>query len=124
MPKLVWAILMSRDIESAKTLYGETLGWRFELFSADPYPIWVARSPEGRSVAAFVDSSRSDFPDAPELWLPYFVVENLDARLERADAFGATLLRPPFVLPGAGRVALLRQPGGAIVGWITAAPEG
>jgi predicted enzyme related to lactoylglutathione lyase len=124
MPKLVWAILMSRDIEGAKAFYGETLGWRFELFAKDPYPTWVARSAEGRSVAGFVDSSRSDFPDAPELWLPYLVVEDLEARLEQAEALGATVLRPPFVVPRAGRVALLRQPGGAIVAWITASPEG
>jgi predicted enzyme related to lactoylglutathione lyase len=124
MPKLVWAVLMSRDIERAKAFYAETLSWRFDLFTTEPYPIWVARSPEGRSVAGFVDSSRSDFPDAPELWLPYFVVENLDLRLQRAEALGATVLRPPVVVPDAGRVALLRQPGGAIVGWITASADG
>lgn len=123
MPKLVWAILMSRDVQTSKAFYGDMLGWRFEAFAVEPFPLWVARSPEGRSVAAFVDSSRSDFPDAPELWLPYFVVEDLERRLGQAEASGATLLRPPFRVPGAGTVALLRQPGGAIVGWITASPQ-
>lgn len=122
MPKLVWAILMSRDVEASKRFYEGALGWRFEIFAAEPFPTWVARSPEGRSVAAFVDSGRSDFPDAPELWLPYFVVEDLERRLAQAEASGATVLRPPFDMPGAGRIALLRQPGGAIVGWITAPP--
>jgi predicted enzyme related to lactoylglutathione lyase len=122
MPKLVWAILMSRDVEGAKAFYTETLGWRFEPLSGEPFPTWLAKSVENRSVAAFVDSSRSDFPDAPELWLPYFVIEDLERRLEQAEALGATVLRPPFAVPGAGRVALLRQPGGAIVGWITASP--
>ena len=124
MPKLVWAVLMSRDVAGAKAFYRETLGWSFEAFTDEPFPTWVARSPEKRSVAAFVDSSRSDFPDAPELWLPYFVVEDLDARLQQAEALGATLLRPLLTISGAGRIALLRQPGGAIVGWITASPAG
>jgi predicted enzyme related to lactoylglutathione lyase len=75
-------------------------------------------------VAAFVDSSGSDFPDAPELWLPYFLVENLDARLRQAEALGATLLRPALAISAAGRIALIRQPGGAIVGWISASPAG
>jgi predicted enzyme related to lactoylglutathione lyase len=124
MPKLVWAILMSRDVADSKAFYEETLGWSFDAFTTEPFPTWVARSPEGRSVAAFVDSSGSDFPDAPELWLPYFLVEDLDARLRQAEALGATLLRPPLAIRAAGRIALLRQPGGAIVGWITASPGG
>jgi predicted enzyme related to lactoylglutathione lyase len=124
MPKLVWAILMSRDVAGAKAFYKETLGWRFEMFTTEPFPTWVARSPEGRSVAVFVDSSASDFPDAPELWLPYFLVEDLDAQLRQAEALGATLLRPPLAISAAGRIALLRQPAGAIVGWISASPAG
>lgn len=124
MSKIVWAILMSRDVEGAKTFYANTLGWRFEAFSGEPFPCWVARSGEGRGVAAFVDSSRSDFPDSPELWLPYFLVEELDIRLVEAEARGATVIRPPFIVPNAGRVAILRQPGGGLVGWITASLQG
>ena len=114
---------MSRDVEGSKAFYAGALGWAFEPFTAEPFPSWVARNRDGRSVAAFVDSSRSDFPDAPELWLPYFVVDDFDARLAQAEELGATVLRPPFLMPRAGRIAILRQPGGAIVGWVTAYPE-
>jgi predicted enzyme related to lactoylglutathione lyase len=123
LAKAVWAVLMSRDVEGAKAFYGGALGWTFELFAAEPFPCWIARNPQGRSVGAFVDSSGSDFPDAPELWLPYFVIDDLDARLAEAEELGATVLRPPFRMPNAGRIAVLRQPGGGIVGWITALPE-
>ena len=33
----------------------------------------------------------------------------------------ATLMRPLFDIPGIGRIAILRQPGGAGVGWMTPA---
>ena len=114
---------MSRDVEGAKAFYAGALGWVFEPFAAEPFPCWIARNRDGRSVAAFVDSSRSDFPDAPELWLPYFVVDRFDERLAEAEANGATVLRPPFVMPNAGRIAVLRQPGGGIVGWVSALPN-
>ena len=77
---------LSRDVQGAMLFYGGTLGWRFEPFSTELYPTWIARNPEGRSVAAFVDSSKSDFPDASELWLPYLVVQDLDTALVQAEA--------------------------------------
>jgi predicted enzyme related to lactoylglutathione lyase len=33
----------------------------------------------------------------------------------------ATPMRPPFDVPGVGRIAILREPGGAVVGWMTPA---
>ena len=123
MAKAVWAVLMSRDVQGAMLFYGGTLGWKFEPFATGLYPTWIARNPDGRSVAAFVDSSKSDFPDASELWLPYLVVQDLDAALVQAEALGATILRPPFMVPGIGRIAVLRQPGGGIVGWVTASAD-
>lgn len=119
--KTVWAVLMSRQAELAKAFYGASLGWRYELLCSDPYPCWVARNSDGRSVAAVIDSSASDFPDAAELWLPYFVLPDLHGRIAEAERLGATLLRPPFQVPVIGKVAILRQPGGGIVGWIAAA---
>jgi predicted enzyme related to lactoylglutathione lyase len=122
MAKTVWAVVMSRDVEGAMAFYAGALGWRFERFVTQPYPCWIARNEEGRSVAAFIDSSDSDFPDASELWLPYFVVRDLEARLAAAEELGATVLRLPFHVPQMGTVAILRQPGGGIVGWISAPP--
>ena len=123
MAKAVWAVLMSRSVNTAKVFYGSVLGWQFEPFADGLYPTWIARNQDGRSVAVFVDSSNSDFPDAAEMWLPYFVVKDLDNTIAAAEAFGATLLRPPIMVPNAGRIALLRQPGGGVVGWIALLPD-
>lgn len=50
-------------------------------------------------------------------------MKDLDNTIAAAEAFGATLLRPPIAVPNAGRIALLRQPGGGVVGWITSSPD-
>jgi predicted enzyme related to lactoylglutathione lyase len=57
----------------------------------------------------------------PEQWVPYLAVDRIDARYETALAAGATPMRPPFDVPGVGRIAILREPGGAVVGWMTPA---
>ena len=40
-------------------------------------------------------------------------------RVEKALAAGAQLMRPIFDIPGVGRIAILREPGGAGIAWMT-----
>jgi uncharacterized protein len=54
-----------------------------------------------------------------EHWMPYLAVDDIDARLEKAVAAGAQILKPAHAIPGVGRMAILRQPGGGALGWIT-----
>jgi predicted enzyme related to lactoylglutathione lyase len=53
--------------------------------------------------------------------MPYLAVDNVDARVNKATAAGAKLMRPLFDVPGVGRIAILREPGGAGIGWMTPA---
>ncbi len=99
------------------SFYSELLGCRFETLAGPQMPCWIARSSGGRFLAVFVDVSDSGFPDAPELWLPLFTVDDVDDRIHRAEELGAAILRGPFDVPGFGRIAALRQPGGGIVAW-------
>ena len=46
-------------------------------------------------------------------------VDDIDARLKKAKAAGATVMREPFDVVGIGRIAILREPGGAGIGWMT-----
>jgi predicted enzyme related to lactoylglutathione lyase len=119
-----WTVLMCRDIDAAKRFYADVLGWTFEACTATPLPCWVASGRTGKSIATFIDTSESGFPDAPELWLPYLSVDDLEARIKAAEEHGATLLRPPFAIASFGRVAIIRQPGGGIVGWASAPSPG
>ena len=59
----------------------------------------------------------------PEHWMSYLSVDDVDARVKKAQAAGAKLMRPAFDIPGVGRIAILTEPGGAGVGWITPVPR-
>jgi len=41
----------------------------------------------------------------------------------KAVKAGAKLMKPIFDVPGVGRIAILMQPGGAGVGWMTPKPN-
>ena len=56
-----------------------------------------------------------------ERWVAYLAVDDVDARLKRATAAGAKVIKAPFEVPGVGRMAFIEEPGGAMIGWITPA---
>ena len=39
--------------------------------------------------------------------------------MKKATAAGATVCKELFDVPGVGRIVILKEPGGAMVGWIT-----
>ena len=47
------------------------------------------------------------------------IPDDIDARIELAKKGGATLAQEPFDVPGIGRIAMVREPGGALIGWMT-----
>ena len=49
-------------------------------------------------------------------------VDDIDARIDLAKKGGATLAQEPFDVPGIGRIAMVREPGGALIGWMTPSP--
>jgi uncharacterized protein len=120
--KFCWNELMTRDVERAKKFYADTLGWSFE---AMPMPggggtYWLAKV-GGESAAGIFDISSPEFGPVPESWMAYIAVDDVDARVKKATAAGARLMKPIFDVPGVGRIAILMEPGGAGIGWITPA---
>jgi predicted enzyme related to lactoylglutathione lyase len=115
-----WNELMTRDVEKAKKFYGETVGWNFESMQSPMGTYWVAKM-GGESVGGIFDIKAPQFAGVPESWMAYLAVDDIDARVKKAQAAGATLMRPIFDVPGVGRIAILREPGGAGIGWMTPA---
>jgi len=115
-----WNELMSRDAERDKKFYSETLGWTFEGMPMQDGTYWVAKVGD-QPVAGLFPLSSPHYDGVPEVWMGYIAVDNVDERVKKAQALGATLLKPPFDVPGVGRIAVLREPGGAGIGWMTPA---
>jgi predicted enzyme related to lactoylglutathione lyase len=113
-----WNELMTRDVEQAKKFYGGTVGWTFDAMPMPDGTYWVAKMGD-KPVAGIFPMSGPDFDDVPENWMSYLAVDDIDARLKKATAAGADIMREPFDVPGVGRIAIIEEPGGAVIGWIT-----
>ncbi|TYC49430.1 VOC family protein [Rhodobacterales bacterium] len=114
-----WNELMTRDVEKARAFYGKCLGWTFSDMPMGDDGVYTIADMGDSQVAGIFPMSGPDFEGVPEHWMSYIAVDDIDERLELAAALGAQILRPPFDVPGVGRIALLKDVGGAAQGWMT-----
>lgn len=117
-----WNELMTRDVEQAKKFYASTIGWTFDAMPMPGGTYWVAKMGD-EAVGGLFPMHGQDFGDMPESWMSYLAVDDVDTRVRKATAAGAQVCREPFDVPGVGRIAILQEPGGAYVGWITPEPQ-
>jgi hypothetical protein len=114
-----WNELRTRDAARARRFYETTIGWTFEAMAMDGgKTYWIAMQ-GGEPVAGLFPLSLPEFDDVPESWIPFLAVDDVDKRVAKAMKAGARLVMPIFDVPGVGRIAMLREPGGAGIGWMT-----
>jgi len=116
----VWNELYTRDVEAAKAFYAATSGWAFEGM---PMPhqnrtYWMARA-DGKPVAGILDMRGIVPDDVPPHWLGYLEVDDINRRVAGIEQHGGSVVRQPFDVPGFGRIAIMVDAAGALMGWVT-----
>ena len=116
-----WNELMTYDVEAAARFYTEVIGWSFDKVPMPGGVTYYLGKVDDLPVAGMM-AMPDDVPEGtPPHWMGYIAVDDIDARLEKAKAAGATVLREPFDVEGVGRIAMLKDAGGGVVGWMTPA---
>jgi predicted enzyme related to lactoylglutathione lyase len=119
---VVWNELNTRDPEGARAFYGAVFGWSFEdqQFEAGPYTTIKVGD---KTVGGILDM-RGRVPDeVPPHWLVYFAVEDADATVEQARGSGGEAVFGPQDMSEVGRIAVLKDPFGAVFAVIKPDPE-
>jgi hypothetical protein len=115
-----WNELMTRDVDGAKKFYGETIGWSFSSMPSSEGTYWIAMAGD-KPVCGIMQMKGDRFEGVPPHWFSYVAVDDVDGRLTKVEGAGGEVIRPVFEVPGVGRIAILKDPTGAVVGWITPA---
>jgi predicted enzyme related to lactoylglutathione lyase len=98
---LTWCELQTPDREKALQFYTSLFGWTAKV------------SPEYVELGGAAGGMR-DFKQGPAHWLIYFWANDVDGAVRKTEELGGGVLMPPMDIPNVGRMAVLRDPQGAV----------
>ena len=110
-----WNELTTRNVAKAKEFYGKTLDWTFEDMAMPDGTYTLCKSGDAM-VGGMFEMQGPQFDGMPEQWFACIAVDDVDARLAKLTAEGGAIHRPPFEVPGVGRIAIVGDPNGATSG--------
>jgi uncharacterized protein len=107
-----WVDLGSPDLAKAKQFYGALLGWECPEGppEAGGYSVCLLN---GKTVAGLGPQMNPDFPP---FWTTYVNVDDADATAATVTANGGTIFMGPMDVMDVGRMSILADPLGAVIG--------
>lgn len=107
-----WNELVTDNTEVAKQFFAEVLGWSTEETQM-PTGIYTTFK-VGDDMAAGMMEKTPDMGPMPNAWSVYFAVDDCDGCTEKIGELGGSVIVPPFDIEGIGRMAVARDPQGAV----------
>ncbi len=107
-----WVDLSTPDLEGARSFYSELFGWQAQVGppEAGGYTICLLRD---RPVAGLGPSPMEGVPPS---WTTYVNVEDADAVAAKVSPNGGNVLMGPMDVMDVGRMAIVADPVGAVIG--------
>lgn len=118
--KIIWRDLLTNDPPASQQFYGELFGWEFEsvgtasnLKSNSSYTL-IRHN--GKLIGGMIDTLALNNRDDISQWVVLMSVEDIDASVEAVTASGGKIMTPPTDLQSRGRIAVIRDVEGALLG--------
>lgn len=110
--KMIWADLVTPDIEGAKRFYGALFGWTFRDVPGDPnYSLALL---DGEPLAGLFQKALPAGQAQQPAWLTFLAVQDVNVAQEAAVQHGGKVLYKSHDYPQRGRQAILADPEGAV----------
>jgi hypothetical protein len=118
---LCWTELVTKDAEGAKAFYGGLFGWTCKASETSPMEyIEIHRGEQG--IGGIMPMTGESWDDVPPHWMPYFLVPDCEAAVEKAGDLGGGAVVPTTEIPHVGKFAVLRDDQGARFSVLAPAP--
>ena len=111
-----WVELATSDPKSGVAFYRALFGWDVVEHDMGPSGVYTIFTMRGKDVAAGAGQHPQERQmGVPPHWNLYVTVPSADQAAERATSLGATVLDAPFDVMQQGRMAIIRDPTGAVL---------
>jgi hypothetical protein len=104
-----WVELATSDGEAAKRFYGELFGWDYDDRDMGGGATYAMATRDGHHVGALYQSDQ-----APPHWNSYITVKSADDTARHVADTGGEVISEAFDVFDAGRMAVLKDPQGAV----------
>ena len=112
-----WVDLSTTDVGAAKAFYSELFGWETEDVPTPMGPAYTMASKDGLTVAGIGPQPPGMAAQGvPSMWNSYVMVQDLDAICAAVGGAGGQVVMPPMDVMTQGRMAMVMDPTGAVVG--------
>ena len=121
-----WADLPTTDLDHAIAFYSELFDWRaVDAETPEGYGRYVLFQKNGKTVAAAYAMEEEELSESgvAARWESFIATKAVDELTARAAELGATVVAPPYDMPGVARMAVLTDPEGATFTLYQADPE-
>ncbi len=111
--KIIWHDLLTSDPRASQAFYGELFGWEYESM---PNGInYVLIRHRGKLIGGMVDHTRLPGKVEHSQWVVAMSVVNIEQQAKLVEVAGGTVLTPPTSLGERGRIAVVADPGQALL---------
>lgn len=110
---MVWIDLTVPNAGKVRDFYSAVVGWTSEDVDMGGYSDYSMNTPDGGTTITGVCHAKGVNEDMPPAWMPYFVVADLDASIEKCTENGGAIVVGPRSL-GEGRFCVVKDPAGAV----------
>jgi uncharacterized protein len=110
-----WVELGTTDNEAAKNFYTQLFGWDYVDNPMGPDAVYSMLKLDGKDVGGLYKLMPDMLAQGiPPHWMSYIATANADETTEKAKTAGATIMNGPFDVFTYGRMAVIKDPTGAV----------
>jgi predicted enzyme related to lactoylglutathione lyase len=121
-----WVDLMSSDVEASRAFYAALFGWTSVDMATPMGPVYTNFYRSGKRVAGMgPQPPEMAAAGVPSQWNSYVIVDSVDDVTKGVEAAGGSVVMPAMDVMTEGRLAMVADPTGAVVGlWQPQAHQG
>lgn len=111
-----WVELSTTDAAAAKRFYTDLFGWNVVDTPAGPDMTYTMLQVDGKDIGALYEmENERKSQGVPPNWLSYISVKSADDSAAAGEKLGGTITMAAFDVMEVGRMAILRDPTGAVI---------